>query len=267
MMVVIDLNCDMGEGSAVDAQLIPLMTSASIACGGHAGDEQTMRESIRLALTHGVSLGAHPSYPDREGFGRRAVRAAPDQIRADLAVQIQALATLASEAGAALRHVKPHGALYNQAMSDRALTEAIGAAVVDVDSSLIVVVLAGSPHARVLEDMGLRVAREAFIDRAYTAAGTLVSRDLPGAVITDAHYAAVRAVRMVRDGTTTAVDGTELNLRPDTLCIHSDTPGAVAIAQAVRAALREADVSIVALPEVISDPGPRTPDPGFARPS
>lgn len=251
---MIDLNCDMGEGSPADAQLMPLVTSANIACGGHAGDDVTMRESIRLALAHGVSIGAHPSFPDRDGFGRRPVRSAPEQVRADVAAQIRALAAVASEEGASVRHVKPHGALYNEAMSNQVLTEAIGAAVADVDPTLIVVVLAGSRQANILADMHLVVAQEAFIDRAYTPQGTLVARGLPGALITDSEIAAARAVRMVRDGTITAVDGTELHLKPHTLCIHSDTPGAGDIAHAVRAALIDAGITLAPLSKIVAQP-------------
>lgn len=254
---MIDLNCDMGEGSPADAQLMPLVTSANIACGGHAGDEHTMRDAVHLALAHHAGIGAHPSFPDREGFGRQVVHATPEQVRADVAVQIRGLATVASVAGASLQHVKPHGALYNAAATSETLTAAIGAAVADVDPALIVVVLAGSLQPGFLKEMGLRVAEEAYIDRAYTPEGTLVSRGLPGALITDPHVAAVRAVRMVRDGTITAVDGTELRLRPDTLCIHSDTPSAVDIATAVRAALLDAGIALVSLSEIVTPPRSR----------
>lgn len=257
----IDLNCDMGEGSPADARLMPLVTSANIACGGHAGDEQTMRDAVRMALAHGVNIGAHPSFPDRAGFGRRAVHANPEQVRADVAAQIRALARVASAAGAFLRHVKPHGALYNDAVSSQPITEAVGAAIADIDPTLIVVVLAGSRQRAALGAMNLRVAQEAFIDRAYTPEGTLVSRDLPGALITDPHVAAVRAVRMVRDGTIIAVDGTELRLQPDTLCVHSDTPGSVEIARVVREALSDAGIALVPMWEVVAKPQAPSPKP------
>lgn len=257
---MIDLNADMGEGSGVDTDLVPLITSVNIACGGHAGDETTMRESISLALANGVGIGAHPSYPDRDGFGRRSISMSPAQVRQEIEAQIRALAALAEAAGTSLQHIKPHGALYNQAASDRELAMAIGDAVMQVDSSLIVIALAGSDEIGVLRQMGLRVAQEAFIDREYGANGSLVSRAQPGAVISDAHWAAARAARLLRDHTLTAVNGAELEIRADTLCIHSDTPGSVELARAVRAALLDAGIVIAPLSDVMARPqapGPR----------
>ncbi|MGH2348648.1 MAG: LamB/YcsF family protein [bacterium] len=261
----IDLNCDMGEGSGVDAQLMPLITSANIACGGHAGDEGTMWHTVHLAAAHHVGIGAHPSYPDREGFGRRAMAMTAAQVRREVAAQIRGLQSVAAAAGTSLQHVKPHGALYNQAAADRDVAAAIGEAVLQVDPSLIVVALAGSPGVTVLQQMGLRVAGEAFVDRGYTPAGQLVARGDSGALIADTGLAAKRAVRAVRDHALTAIDGTELEMHADTLCIHSDTPGSVALADAVRAALRDAGIGLATLSDVIGatqDPGLRTQDAG-----
>ncbi len=243
----VDLNCDMGEGSAVDSELMPLITSANIACGGHAGDEQTMRASIRLAIASGAGIGAHPSYPDRDGFGRRPMSISPAQVRDAVADQIRALADLAAASGASLQHVKPHGTLYNQAASDHRLAEAIGEAIAQIDPALIVVALAGTDSVEVFRQMGLRVAREGFVDRGYTRDGRLVSRDLPGALVTSPHAAAARAVRLVRDHRLTAVDGTDLEIVADTLCIHSDTPQAGELAVAVRTALEAAGVVVAPL--------------------
>jgi len=251
----IDLNCDMGEGAGADAELMPLITSANIACGGHAGDEGTMWNTVQLAMAHDVSIGAHPSYPDRAGFGRRAIGATAEQVRREVEAQIRGLQSVAAAAGARVQHVKPHGALYNQAASDPGLAAAIGEAIRQVDSTLIVVALAGSLQVDVLRRMDLRVAEEAFIDRAYTPEGRLVAREDSAALIADANMAAQRAVRLVRDHSLIAVDGTELEINADTLCIHSDTPGAVVIARTVRDALLEAGVSIMTLSDFIPNPG------------
>jgi UPF0271 protein len=258
----VDLNCDMGEGLGVDAQLMPLITSANIACGGHAGDEGTMRSTVLLAVAHRVGIGAHPSSPDREGFGRRAIAMTAAQVRREVAAQIRGLQSVVAAAGTSLQHVKPHGALYNQAASDRNLAAAIGGAVLQVDPSLIVVALAGSAEVGVLQQMGLRVAREAFIDRGYTPAGRLVAREDSAALISDTDLATQRAVRLVRDHLLTAVDGTELEIHADTLCIHSDTPGAVAIAQAVHIAFADAGITVSPLTDVVAKPEARGPRPG-----
>ncbi len=252
----------MGEGSGADADLMPLITSANIACGGHAGDESTMRASVLMAAAHGVSIGAHPSYPDRAGFGRLSMTMAPGRIEREVEAQLRALAAAASRAGTSVRHVKPHGALYNQAASDRELAVAIGRAVQGTDPSLIVVALSGSAEVNVLQQMGLRVAREAFVDRGYEGDGRLVPREAPGALVTDAHLAAVRAVRLVRDHTLTAVDGTELEIFADTLCIHSDTPGSVDLARTVRSSLLAAGVGLAPMADVLGMPEARSPRSG-----
>src|SRR5215211_1974673 len=182
-MDVIDLNCDMGEGAGNDAQIVPLVTSVNVACGFHAGGPDVMRQTVRLARQHGVAVGAHPSYPDRAGFGRRFLAASPEEVRDDVTYQIGALWAFCQAEGVRLTHVKPHGALYNTAAQDRALALAICEATRAVDPALTVVCLARSAMAEVARGLGVPCAEEAFGDRAYTSAGTLVPRGTPGAVI------------------------------------------------------------------------------------
>src|SRR3989442_2201695 len=190
---VIDLNADLGEGAGTDNELVAVITSANVACGAHAGDPETITSVVRTAQALRVAIGAHPSFPDRAGFGRRPMVLPSAQVTDTVAAQIQLVADAAHKVGARLQHVKPHGALYNQAASDPDLTRAIGEAVRRVDASLIILALAGSVMADLLHTMGLRVAHEAFIDRGYTEAGTLVSRGQPGAAGTGATRAAARA--------------------------------------------------------------------------
>jgi len=249
--VKIDLNADLGEGASTDTALLAVITSANIACGGHAGDEQSMRRAVLQATARGVGLGAHPSYPDREGFGRRAVAMAHQALVDTLVRQIERLQEIARAAGTALGHVKAHGALYNVAVDDAPTARAIGEAIRRIDPGLIAVALAGSPMAEVFRAMGLRTAEEAFIDRGYTAAGRLVPRDQPGALLTDARAAAARAVRLVQDGVVDSVEGAEIRLRPRTLCIHADTPGSPSIAAAVRQALEAAGVQVAPMRETM----------------
>ena len=241
---MIDLNADLGEGAGTDEGLLQYMTSANVACGVHAGDAETIRRTVALAQAQGVGIGAHPSFPDREDFGRRAMTMPPDEVAATVEAQIEVVARAARHAGARLQHVKPHGALYNQAATDHALAAAIGNAVRRVDASLIVMALAGSPMVTVLRDLGLRVAREAFVDRAYSSGGTLVPRNQRGALVTDPAAAARRAVRLVTEHTVTAEGGEAIPVDADTLCLHGDTPGAVVLARAVRGALDHAGVRV-----------------------
>jgi UPF0271 protein len=243
---VVDLNADVGEGCGQDAALIPLISSANIACGYHAGDADTMRAAIILARQNGVAVGAHPSFPDRENFGRREMHLTRQQVHDCITAQIGALARIASDEGMQLRHVKPHGALYNMAAHDESLAESVVTAVASVDSRLLLFALAGSPLVAVARRFGLRVINEAFADRAYTANGTLVSRSEPGSVIDDDALVASRAVGMVRDGRVTALDGTQVPIGADTLCVHGDTPGAAAAATRIRAALEAAGITVAA---------------------
>lgn len=209
-----------------------------------------MRRTVRLARARGVGVGAHPSYPDREGFGRRVIPMPPAQLSEVLAGQIQILRTIAEAEGVRLQHVKAHGALYNLAAGDETVAEAIGRAMLSVDSSLIAVALSGAVMGDVFAHMGLRVVREAFIDRGYTAQGTLVPREHPVALITDPVEAGDRAVRMVRRGLVTSVGGDALRVAAQTLCVHADTPGSPAIAASARHALEAAGIRVVPMGEL-----------------
>ena len=226
--MTIDLNCDMGEmeDAALEARLMEHVTSANIACGGHAGDEGTMERTIRLALERGVNIGAHPGYPDRANFGRLEIPMSEDEIEETVAWQIGRLEAVTGRLGATIVHVKPHGALYNVAARNRAVARAIGAAVRQWKPGALVFGLAGSPMLDVWREMGLRAAAEGFADRRYEADGTLRSRRLADALITDPDAAAAQAVRLARQG------GVQ------TICVHGDTPGAVNILRACRLALQ-----------------------------
>jgi UPF0271 protein len=226
--VTFDLNCDLGEldDAALEARLMQEITSANIACGGHAGDEETMERTVRLALAHGVKVGAHPGYPDRANFGRLDLAMSADEIEETVARQIGRLEAVATRLGATIVHVKPHGALYNLAACDRAVARAIGAAVRQWNPQAVMFGLAGSAMLDVWREMGLRAAAEGFADRRYEADGTLRSRRLPGALITDPAGAAAQAVRLARAGAI------------ETICLHGDTPGAPDILRACRTALQ-----------------------------
>jgi 5-oxoprolinase (ATP-hydrolysing) subunit A len=242
-----DFNCDMGESfgpwrMGLDEEVIRHVTSANIACGFHAGDPATMRRTVRLAEAHGVGIGAHPGFPDLQGFGRRNLAATPDEVRDDLVYQIGALTAFTS--AKRLQHVKPHGALYNMAVPGGDLARAIGEAVLEADPSIVLVVLAGSKWAGQAEKMGLRVAREAFADRAVMPDGTLVPRSKAGAVIHDTAEVIERTVRLATEKTVVAISGEAVHVEADTLCLHGDTPGAVALASALRAALERAGVEL-----------------------
>jgi len=248
----IDLNADVGEhedpaAAQLEAALFTTVTSVNIACGFHAGGPDLMRRTLALARETGVAAGAHPGFADRAGFGRATQALAPRAIENLVAYQVGALAALARAEGLALSHVKPHGAMYNQAARDEMVARAIVSAVRAVDPALRVYALAGSHLARAAETAGLRAVAEGFIDRGYRDDGSLVPRDEPGALVTDPAQAARRAVLLARDGVVVSVDGVRLALRVGTLCVHGDTPGAVAIARAARHALESAGL-VVAVP-------------------
>ena len=247
MAVRFDLNSDLGDSfgpwpMGLDEQVIPHVTSANIACGFHAGDPGTMRRTVRLAEAAGLGIGAHPGFPDLRGFGRRNLAASPSEVRDDLVYQIGALTAFTR--AKKLQHVKPHGALYNMAVPGGDLAQAIAEAVLEVDSSLILVALAGSRWATQAEQMGLRVAREAFADRAVQADGTLVPRSRPGAVVHDPGEVVERTLRLVTEGTVVAITGEIVAMRADTVCLHGDTPDAVVLAAALRTALQGAGVEL-----------------------
>lgn len=246
MTLTVDLNADLGEGAPDDAELLALVSSANIACGWHAGDARLMQATVRAALAHGVAIGAHPSYADREHFGRRELQLPPEDVRADLIYQIGALQALVRAEGGQLQHVKPHGALYNQAARDPALADAVATAVCAVDAGLALVGLAGSELLRAAKRAGLRAVSEVFADRGYHADGSLVPRSQPGALIDDAAAATARALRMVREGVVVAVTGEVVALRADTVCLHGDGPHALVFARAIRTALINAGVQVAA---------------------
>jgi len=246
----VDLNADVGESagglSPIDRELVPLLSSVSIACGVHAGDPVSMQATLAHAATSGVSVGAHPGLADREGYGRRPMDVTPDEIEALVALQVEALAGLAAREGVALGHVKVHGALYSMAARDQPLADAVVRGVTAVDRVLRLFAPAGSALARAGAAAGLRVVREAFADRGYEADGSLTPRGRPGAVVDDPARAAARAVAMVVDGAVDTTTGQLVRVEADTLCIHGDTPRAVAIVRAVRAALESAGVNVAA---------------------
>ena len=243
--VSIDLNADVGEGlDAADAAIIPLISSANIACGGHAGDERTMRTTVALALRHGVGIGAHPGYPDREGFGRRPLDISPGDLRASLLTQLEALAEVVAEAGGRIAHVKPHGLLYNEAAAQPALAELLADAVRAWDPDVVLVGLAGSQLLAAGRAAGLAVAAEGFADRAYEPDGSLRPRSRPGALHEDPATVAAQAVSIARDGRAPLPGGGWVAVSAETLCLHGDEPGAVRNARAVRAALADAGVAL-----------------------
>lgn len=249
-MAAIDLNADLGEtvgGAPIadDAAMFAVVSSASIACGGHAGDAVSMRDSVQQARRHGVAIGAHPSYPDLAGFGRTRMRLDAAELRVSVRDQIRALVT----SGAELRYVKPHGALYNTIVGDAAHAHAVADAIADVSAELghaLGVLGLGGEIRAAAGQRGLPFWTEAFGDRGYRADGTLVPRSEPGALVTAAREVADRAVMLARDGIVRAVDGSSVDVDAASICVHGDTPGAVGIARTVRAALEKAGVKVSA---------------------
>jgi len=240
----IDLNADVGEGVGQDPALMPHITSANVACGVHAGSPAVMRETVLLAREHGVAVGAHPSFPDREGFGRRDLQLPPQQIEDMVVCQIEALAAIAAEEGVQLQHVKPHGALFNVAVRDRSVAEAIARATALVNPALILFGLPASELIAAGRAAGLQTACEVFADRAYRPDGTLVPRTQPGAVIDDAAQVLTRVAAIAREHAVIAIDGTRVPITLDTICVHGDTPGAAALAARIRATLAASGIDV-----------------------
>ncbi len=243
-MASIDLNSDLGEGAGTEAAIMPLITSANIACGAHAGDERSMREAVALAKANGVAIGAHPGYRDPANFGRKPLDIPADALVRDLVAQIEALLAIASSENVLVAHVKAHGALYNTAQRDESVAAAIVRAVEQSSRGLVLFVFPGSAVERAGRAAGLRVAREGFIDRAYEPDGSLRSRTHADSLITDPGRAAAQAVSFMCDGGVLAYDGSFLEQAVDTLCVHGDTPGAADILRAARAALVSAGVRV-----------------------
>jgi len=249
-MRTMDLNCDLGEVPALraaDLALLDIVSSANVACGGHAGDEDSMRWVVEAARARGVAVGAHPSYPDRAGFGRVEMAMGATEVEEVVREQVGALARIAGEAGVALVHVKPHGSLYHAAMTRREVAEAVASGVRKVDERLLLVGLAGAKGLEWWRAAGMTVAAEAFADRRYDADGSLRSRFKPDAMITDPAAAAEQAVRMAAGRGVMAADGSVVAVRAETICIHGDTEGAAGIARAVRRGLEGSGVRIAAL--------------------
>ncbi len=248
----IDLNCDMGESFGaykigLDEAVIRHITSANIACGWHAGDPMVMNKTVKMAAENNVGIGAHPGYPDLLGFGRRKMDCLPDEVRNYVVYQIGAMKGFCAAHGATLRHVKPHGGLYNTIVENEALARAVAEAIASVDPGLTWVTLAGPKReimARIARGVGLQVVFEAFPDRAYSPEGTLVSRREPGAVIKDPEQVAERALKMAREGKVIAGDGSEIALEPQTLCVHGDTPGAVNLVIQIRELLESNGIEL-----------------------
>ena len=246
----IDLNGDVGESFGAytighDTALLRHVTSANVACGFHGGDPSVMRQTVRLAVAGGVALGAHPGFPDLQGFGRREITLSAQEVEDLVAYQIGALAGVAAAEEARLHHVKPHGALYNMAARDREVADAVARAVVGVDATLVLYGLSGSCLVEAGEAVGLRTAAEVFADRAYESDGSLVSRNQPGAVIDNPKTLVERAVRLVQEGSVTARGGDVVALRRDTICLHGDTPGAGQLAAQLRSGLEAAGIRVL----------------------
>jgi len=249
-MKTIDLNCDMGESygawkMGADAEVMPFITSANIACGFHAGDPATIRKTVRLAADHGVAIGAHPSLPDLMGFGRRVMRISPQEMYDLVIYQTGAVEAFARAAGVKLHHVKCHGALYNMAANDEALSDAMARAAKDLGGVLLYA-LAGSAMMACAAKQGVRAVGEAFADRGYQDDGTLAPRNIPGGMIEDEAKSVAQALAMVRDGHVTSLSGKRVPVAPATLCLHGDQPGAVAFAKALRAAFKTNNIEVKA---------------------
>lgn len=247
MSLSVDVNADLGEGAGHDEELLGLVTSANIACGLHAGSASTMRETLLAAKNRGVAVGAHPGFDDRENFGRREISMKWDELFALVVYQIGAFTAVAHSLDLRVQHVKPHGALYNMAARDERIADAIVQAIRKVDTSLVVFAPAASALSRVAEASDLDVAREVFADRNYMADGSLVSRDHPQALLHNPEAAANRVFRMLREDKVQAIDGTDVTVHADTICVHGDTPHAVEFARELRTALHQIGV-IVAPP-------------------
>ena len=244
--MAIDLNADLGEGMD-DAAIMPFLTSANIACAMHAGDPETMDQTVALALAHGLQIGAHPGYADRENFGRKPQRMSLSAIEALVLYQVSALEGIVRSRGGKLFYVKPHGALYNQAAEDLGLAGAIARGIQRLDPGLVLVGLAGSSLIEAARSAGLRVAEEAFADRRYLANGKLSPRSRAGSVLEDPGEAAAQALLIAKNGVVIAEDASRISLRADTICLHGDTPGARSIASAIRQKLELEGVAIAPL--------------------
>ena len=248
-MPSIDLNSDLGESFGryslgCDAEIIPLVSSCNIACGAHAGDPTVMRKTVEMAAKAGIALGAHPGYPDLQGFGRRNMALSPEEVYAYVLAQIGTLSAFCTARGTHLHHVKPHGQLYNTAAKDAKTAQAIAQAVHDFDANLVLVGLAGSKLIEEGKAAGLATAQEFFLDRNYNDDGTLRSRTLPDAVIADEEFAIARAIETIKTGVVRSYEGKEISVHPDTICVHGDTPQALAYVRRIREAFEKNGIEI-----------------------
>jgi len=256
MSKIIDLNSDIGESFGaykigLDKEVLKYVSSANIACGWHAGDPMVMRDTVRSAYNSNVGIGAHPGFLDVMGFGRRNMTVSPDEMKQYTIYQLGALYGFVKAAGAQMQHVKPHGAMYNMAAKDSKLAQAIIEGIWEVDSSLIVLGSCGSELVRAAKEKGLKAANEVFADRAYNVDGTLVSRSLPGAMILDTNIAISRVIRMVNEGKVTAINGEDINIKVDSICVHGDNPEAVDFVRLIKEELSRAKVEIKPLSKFI----------------
>jgi UPF0271 protein len=250
-MKKIDLNCDMGESygawkMGADAEVMPFITSANIACGFHAGDPATIRKTVRLAVDRGVAVGAHPSLPDLMGFGRRAMRISPQDMYDLVVYQAGAVEAFARAAGAKLHHVKCHGALYNMAATDESLSEAMAKAVRDLGGGVMLYALSNSVMMKIAKKQNIPVCGEVFADRGYSDDGTLAPRDRPGGMIEDAAASVKQALAMIEEGHVTSLAGRRVAVAADTMCLHGDQPGAAAFARNLRKAFSEKGITVAA---------------------
>lgn len=243
----IDLNCDMGEGVGNDAAIMPFISSANIACGYHAGDETTMKQTIQLALQHNVHIGAHPSFFDKENFGRKEMDCTASEIFVLVLTQIKLLDAIAKTFGAKLHHVKPHGALYNMSAKDISIAKTIAAAVKDFDPHLILFGLSGSHSIQQAKELGLKTASEVFADRTYQGDGSLTPRSQPGALIENADAAVKQALQMIKEKTVMATTGKKIPIIADTICIHGDGKHAVEFAQKIHSTIEKEGIKIQAI--------------------
>ena len=248
-MHTVDLNCDLGESFGrytlgLDAEVIPLVSSCNVACGMHAGDPVVMGRTVAMAAEAGIAVGAHPGYPDLQGFGRRDLNLSPDEAYACIVYQVGALAAFCTAQGVKLHHVKPHGQLYNRAAIDASLAEAIAQAVFDVDPNLVLVGLANGELIRAGRTAGLAVAQEFFTDRNYTDEGVLVARSLPNALITDEEFAVKRVVRVVKEGAIESATGKTIEIQADTICVHGDNVHALEFVKRIKAALEAEGITV-----------------------
>lgn len=255
-MYQVDLNSDLGESFGnykigLDEEVIKYVTSANIACGWHAGDPLVMEKMIKIAKEQKVGIGAHPGFPDLMGFGRRNISASPDEVKAYIKYQLGALMAFARAKKEKIQHVKPHGAMYNMAAKDKTLAKAIAEAIYEVDENIILMGLANSEMVKAGKEIGLKVANEVFADRAYNPDGTLVSRKLEGAVIHDPQVAIERVIKMVKFGKVTAINGEEIEIKADSICVHGDNERAVEFVKEIRSCLKDAGVEVTALSNFI----------------